>query len=306
MKKEIDTIDPTMGTTIDECPRKFYLSFILNLTTKYEKDYFVSGRAWDAARGEIEKTDRGELLPFGKRWDNAMKVLDEIYENANTQFINPKREKSNIVSLLQLYLKDFPNPPYKVLASNVGFKFPYKDFYLGGELDRYMEWPPYGIVVGEDKTTVIVIGSRNYDNYRAGFTLGQYANQITHYNWAVRQITENVFGTCVLIASLDIPKRATTIRQQFDQIWIQHSEQKIRDYLDLCESRMSKIRWCEKEGKWPKSGRQCSGSWGFQACEFKELCLMDLPLDQINEETIPWNLYKQARRWRPWDGDKGR
>jgi len=311
-KEEIDTIDPTMGSTLDECPRKFFLTFKLNLTTAYEPDYFISGRAWDAARGELETLEieiEGSKVSnptFAQRWESAMRKLNFIYDNANPRFINPKRDKPNIITLLELFLEQNKEPPYTVLASNIGFRFPYKDFYLGGELDRYMQWEPYGVVVGEDKTTVMVIGSKGYDNYRAGFKLGQYANQITHYHWAASQITEKVFGTCVLVASLDIPKRPTTIRQQFEQIWIQHSDQKVRDYLDLCESRIARIRWHEKEGKWPKEGRHCTGGWGFHQCEFKELCIMDIPLNQITWETIPQNLFKQATTWKPWDGDKGR
>jgi len=292
------TLDPSMGSTIDECLRKTYYRYILGITPLHEPDYFVSGRAWDAMLGAwaTEGTT-------AERYTRALAAMQDVYDRCNCNFFKPVRTPENLTALFTKYVEwEKEEPPYTILASNVGFQFPYKDFFLGGEMDRYLEWPPYGVVVDENKTTTIIPESKGWPNYEEGFILGRYANQVTHYLWSVMQVSENVWGTRVLVACLDIPKRESTIRTLFQPIWIRRTQAQILDYLDLCELRMRKLRDAWSRKCWPKEGQQCTGSWGFSACEYVPLCKLPIPLKQIE---IPTNLYLIGEPWAPWNGIKG-
>lgn len=308
-----NTIDPTTNACTNECLRKVYWEQVRCIVPSSEPTYFISGRAWDQAMHYIESmeftTPEGELLKqpsLGVRWEYALKAMNSVYDSARCDFIDPKRDRANLMKLLELFIEQNSNPPYKVLASNLHFKLPYKDFQMGGELDSYYSWPPYGVVVNENKTTSIVIGSKNYERYKDSFTLGQYGNQLLHYLWAVSQISEDVYGTHVRVASLDIPKRESTIRQQFDSVWLSPAREQIHDYLTVCQESIARLRRAWKKWRWPKEGRHCTGAWGLTACPYRHLCLMPVPLHLMEDNNIPWQLYMQAREWKPWDGDKGR
>lgn len=312
-----DTIDPTMGSTADECLRLFYYTFVRNLTPEFEPDYFVSGRAWDAAMGIVESnihyhTDmhgkKWEMrdLSYEQRWRMALEAMNRVYDTCRCNFFSPLRTRENLMQLLELYMLEHQQNPYQIIDANISFRFPFEDFFLGGEIDRYMNWDKVGVVVNENKTTTYVIDQSKYDNYRQQFKLGQYANQVLHYFWAVSQVSEEVNGAVASIASLDIPKRASTQRQQFDQIWLYPTQAQVEDYLDVCRFRMATLRTAWQEWKWPKQGRHCSGPWGFRRCTYYDLCRLGIPLWKMEDEMIPWSKFVQARTWQPWAGDKGR
>lgn len=297
MTKEINTIDPSMGSAVDECARKFYFRYVRGVTPIWEPDYFISGRAWDAMLGEWRKDGTPS-----ERYVAALSAMQAVYDTCRCEFFNERRTPENLTALFAYYIEweEF-QPPYKVLGSNLGFRFPYKDFFLGGELDAFLEWPPYGVVVDENKTTTIIPESKGWPRYEDGFSLGRYANQITHYLWACMQISEEVWGTRALIACLDIPKRPTTQRTLFQPLWLKRTQAQILDYLDLCEARMRKIRDCQARGVWPKEGQHCTGGWGFSRCEYAPLCQLPIHLEDIE---VPLNLYRVGEPWAPWDGVK--
>lgn len=295
-----DCIDPTMGSAMDECPRRFYWRHIRGVTPLTEPDYFVSGRAWDAALGEwFNPKEPNEKA----RFKAAAQAMQRTYDTSRCAYFHPKRTVENLFALFSKYVLEMGDVQFKVLDSNVGFKLPYKDFWLGGEIDRYTEWPHYGVVVEEEKTTLNYPEKKGWDNYVEGFKLGRYANQIKHYTWAVMQITGEIWGVRVHISSLDIPARSTTKRTLFEQVWIKFTDDELLDYLSLCEQRMERILRCWETWTWPKAGHHCTGGWGFSKCEYAPLCRMKAPLHLIE---VPFNEYLEGEPWRPWDGVKGK
>ena len=294
--KEIKTIDPTIGSMVDECMRKVYWRIKRGVTPLWEPDYFVSGRAWDAMMGEWEKTEDEQAC-----YAAAIRAMHKVYDTCNCENFNERRTPENLTSLFSLYVTQAEQKHYNVIDSNVGFEMPYKDFMLGGEIDRYLSWPPYGVVIDENKTTTVIPGKSGWDNYASGFDLGRYANQLTHYFWAVCEISEDVWGTRVMVACLDIPKRASTERTQFQPLWKPRNKAQVEDYLQLCEKRMADIRRAEKLNVWPKGGQHCTGGWGFSQCEYRSLCELPIPLDQIE---IPEERFLVGEPWAPWDGIK--
>lgn len=294
-----NTIDPSIGGIVDECARKFYYRYIRGITPLKEPDYFVSGRAWDAARGAWEANIEDPKVAFQAATD----AINRVYDTCNCDFFKDNRTRENLIALLTRFVLSHGDPPYKTIGSNIGFKFPYKDFYLGGELDQYMDWPPYGVVVGEEKTTTVIPGSKGWPSYENQFTLGRYSNQQVHYQWATLQVSENLWGTRILVACLDIPKRASTERTLFQPIWKQVVRQEMLDYLTLCEERHEKILRCWDKWRWPKEGQHCTGPWGSFPCEYQLLCKLPVALHQLE---IPSNLFKVGEPWAPWDGIKGK
>lgn len=294
-----DTIDPTMGGTVDECMRKFFFRHIAGLTPIVEPDYFTSGRAWDAAhKAWFEDYEK----PLEERYRAAIQAIHHTYETSTCRQPREKRDAPNLIELFTRFLTKWEEPQYRVLDSNVGFRLPYEDFWLGGEMDAYCDWPKYKVVVHENKTTTIIPGSRGWENYVAGFAVGRYANQTMQYTWAAMQLAEDVWGARVLVACLDIPKRDSTVRQLFEAIWLLKNETKLDEYLNLCRYRMARIRAAWKTWHWPKEGQTCAGGWGFSRCEYFPLCAMHYPFDSIE---VPEAYYRVDVPWAPWDGEKG-
>ena len=297
-KEEPLILDPSKRGAIQECARRYAFEFKLGITPRRTPDYFLSGRAWDDALGEWNKGRDGDAAR------RAIKAIYEVYQEEDLEYINPKRTPENVASLFERYLDYFKEEPFKIIRSNIGFllPFPGEDFLLGGEIDQYAEWPNLGVVVHENKTTTIIPQrSAAYDRYLAGFSLGQYADQLLHYYWAVSQVTEKPWGVCITIACLDIPKRASTKRQLFDRKLFPINEQQVEDYLDSLRMAAWKVHRCEKLQRWPREGKHCTGGWGFQACAYQHLCRTNIPLEKLE---IPSNLYKEGRQWAPWEGIK--
>lgn len=294
-----DTLDPTMGGTIDECLRKFFYRHITGIAPTFEPDYFAAGRAWDAAMGEWFSRSEPEAA---KRYQAAVRSIYRAYETSTCSLPREKRTPENLVELFNRFVSHHVEPPYTVIRSNVAFRLPFSDFYLGGELDQYCHWERFGVVVHENKTTTIIPGSKGFENYVDGFALGRYANQILQYIWAASQLTEQVWGARILVACLDIPKRASTERKLFEAIWLHRSPIRLAEYLDLCRYRMAKVRNAWKTWDWPKEGQQCAGGWGFNRCEYFHLCSQHASLEDIE---VPESYFRIGVPWAPWDGEKG-
>jgi len=289
-----DTIDHTAGSLLDECDRAYYYFVIRGLRPVYERDYFISGKAWDRALGRLNDS----TLDKADRLTQARLAIRETWAHSKCEYVHENRAPDNLIHLLDLFIENYGfDHEYEILESNIYFRFPYKDFFIGGEIDAYIDWPGLGVIADENKTTNGVIS----DAYLAGFFLGGYANQLKTYNWACRQITENLWGNRVNIASLAIPKRKSTQRTLFQSLLIQPPEQEILDVLELYERRMGRLRENWKLWSWPKCGTHCEGGWGFSACDYRFICKISTRLGE--EEVIPQQ-YRVAD-WRPWEGQKG-
>jgi hypothetical protein len=287
-----------MTHCIAECERKFYFCYLRNVGLEGEPDYYVSGRAWDAAIGAFETKGNLRL-----RYEAAVKAINKVYDETTCEYFKPIRERDNVLALLERYVEEFPTPDYTVMAHNLPLKIEIAPrLFLGGELDKYMQWEPYGLVIGETKTSNQVPGSKYWDSYMAQFRLGQYAHQIDHYNMVVeRAIGRKPWGTCVFTACLDIPKRATTVRQLFSRIWIEHNEARSRDWLDTIQLQNEKAKWCWENWTWPPSGQRCTGAYGTAPCEYRFICQLGMELHELNE--LP-AIYVPKGKWAPWDGIK--
>jgi hypothetical protein len=289
-----DTLDHTTGCMIDECDRKYYWFKIRGIRALYEKDYFIAGKAWDRA---LKVINQAELEP-AVRVQKAFQTIRQTYSRAKCDFIGEKRSAENVILLLNKFIDTYGfYPKYKVLASNVPFRFPYKDFFIGGELDAYLDWSGLGVVYDENKTTA----GKITDPYLANFYLGAYAQQLNIYNWACRQVTENLWGSQVTVACLDIPKRESTKRVLFQRLLIQPHELHIIETLNTFERRMERLRENWRQNSWPMKGQHCEGGWGFGSCEYRWLCR--IPCAPEEAEVLP-SLYREAP-WEPWYGEKG-
>lgn len=291
--------DPTKVHSIQECARLFYFSHIRNIAPEKEPDYFTSGHAWDAAMGALEAID----VPQDEAIINAYKEINRVYDETSCDSFHPARTRASVLQLLDLYLDEghFP-PPYKVFASNLPVAVPYSNFFLAGELDKYMEWDPYGLVIGETKTSLLHSGSKSWLGYTQQFELGSYGHQVTHYATIVEMMTgKKVSSCCIFTACLDIPKRVTTVRNQFSRIWVEHSQQKRENWLDAVSLADAKFSYCWTNWSWPVEGQKCTGAWGTKPCAFRHICISHIPLHSL--EQIP-AIYKNAGEWAPWDGKK--
>ncbi len=313
-----EIFDYTMGDTWDDCPRKLYW-FLRGVTLLEEPDYFVAGRAWQVGLTEWYN-HRGSQ---GERLQAAQAGILKCYAESGTIVTDDARNHQNLLNLLSLYIMQFPSEPWTFVLCELGWMYPLSDFFLGGAMDGYLRWPPYGPMVLENKTMKFYITDNTLPVYRLNM-------QVTQYIWGLQTtIEEEIWGCLMNIASLLIPKRASTERELFCRGIEQRSDFELKRFEEEWKARVASIRamwgegdtllsWKRKysyllsspiqhdnavssawpEWSWPMNGRFCGGGYGLKPCMYHLLCEMGTSVEKTH---VPDNLYTYRDQWKPWE-----
>lgn len=312
-----DTFDYTMGDTWEDCPAKLYF-LLRGVVTIEEPDYFVSGRAWTNALTAWYMTKGTQE----ERLDAARAEMIKTYAEAKSHPTTPERSLDNLLNLLDLYILTYPQEGWVMIAGEVGWRFPLSDFYLGGSMDGYIRWDPYGPINLENKTTLAYVTEETLLQYRLHL-------QVTQYIWGLEKtIMEPVWGSLVNIAFLRIMKSAQKA-QQFARSIEQRRPDELSSFEEKWKWRVSAIRsmWHSKsngmeqwrrrykhhlsnwkpqpspqtiwpEWSWPQLGRFCGGGYGLKPCPYFWLCQQGTDVTKLH---IPENIYRFREPWEPWE-----
>ena len=313
-----DTFDYTMGDTWEDCKAKLYF-FLRGIAPIDEPDYFVSGRAWTDALTAWYMTEGKHQ----EKLDAARVAMIKVYGSSATVIFAPERTLDNLLDLFDLYIMEFPAEGWKMVAGEIGWVWPLSDFFLGGAMDGYIRWNPYGPLVFETKTTLGYVTEQTTLQYQLNL-------QVTQYHWGLGQhLMEEVWGVLMNLAYLKILQKAK-VAKQFMR-WIeQRSQNQLRLFEENWKARVAAIRamwrksnemqaWRKqyshhlskplqhidsipyKAWSWPQDGRFCGGGYGLKPCPYFHLCTQGIAVAEVH---IPLNIYTYRPKWKPWERSK--
>lgn len=291
------TFDWTLRSTFRACPRKFYW---FNRGADYISipAYFTAGRVWQIMLDtwytpQVVKGMSSQAIV--EKMQHAIGVGRSVWEEEGTLGFKDNTME-NMEELFKHYVGTYPIEPFRVIGSEKGWEWPITGtpYMLGGSLDAYVEWEPYGYLVMENKTSGVYLT----DQYIAQYN---FSGQVTQYTWFLTQLKgEEVFGCLVNMACKRIPKRKTP-----DNLFARDLQKRDEFELDeFLEGMLLDIADIEREWErwiWPKTTNalQCTGGIGLAPCLFKNICLQKIKpwdIDPLAYEGIKW----REEEWKPW------
>ena len=293
--------DNTMISNFVSCPRALYW-FMRRVISDYIPPYFTFGRAFGQGINTWHETQSGNL-PIEARIAAAQKTAEDIWmkeqpmEKGNDNF-------ANLTSMIDTYCWVYgKDEAWETIATEIGFQVPIPGTTVNysGALDSYINWPGYGLLLREDKTT---------GNYITDAFINQWthSSQVTGYIWALWQtLGEEPFGALMNFASKR-PRKDATLR--FSRDLQKRDEFRTQRFMEDTVELIDNIRRQWDTWKWPQWGERnpmnCVGGPGKSPCAYRPLCL--LPTD-------PWELdkdlnlvgmgFSERPPWTPWarEGD---
>lgn len=287
-----DTFDNSMRKW-RSCPRKSYWTR-RGFTYAGKPAYFAFGSAWGATQAAWYSQASSDK-PTAERALNALQIgLKNWDASAAEGARNDTRE--NLVRLWGLYTDMYPEEPWEMVASEMGWQYPLRDsgYMLGGAIDGYISWPPFGMLVLETKTSGVWLG----DQYLRQWSFSQ---QVTGYIWYLTQLLgeEQVFGCLMNLACKQISKAGKT--PQFNRKLEKRSTEELEEFERSWISDIEVLEKYYSEEFFPKTDNpiNCAGGIGKSACLFQPLCLSSIPLEELDPLQFE-SIVLQKEEWEPW------
>lgn len=292
------TLDNTLRTTYRGCPRKLYwLLRGYDYESGTKPAYFIFGSAFTEMQDHWYKNGSYEkALQAGKDYWEANIEGKETFKPDNLETLE---------GLWKLYVERYPTEPWKLIAGEVGWRFPIgevkgKTLWYGGSMDGYVEWEGYGFLVLENKTT----GGWLSTIYLAQWA---YAPQITGYIWGLTQLVGKeeggVFGCLMNLSCKNLPgPRSKRTTDQFARKLEQRSSSALKEFEDevLDDFRLITDEWERWIWKKTVDPGECVGRPGRSACLYRHICVTPIPFEEIDPLTFQGIKLRESE-WRPWE-----
>lgn len=293
-----DTWDATMLTMFWQCPRSFYW-FLRGV------DYNALNRpaffSWGSAFQEMltswyEKTNLSEA----ERFEQALAV-GLRYWDAEAEDNPPLNTRAGLIKVFEAYIEFYPTEPWNLVegGGELGWIWPVNgSYYLGGSLDGYINWPGYGTLILENKTS----GSYLSDLYISQWA---YSTQITNYIWYLTQLLgkDKAFGCLVNMATKVLPgPRANWKTPRFTRSLETRTSITLKNFRYQVLETIGRARHCWDSWKWPRTLNHlnCSGGAGISSCKMKRICLLDEHFEELDPPLMFDYLEYRKETWEPW------
>ena len=299
-----DTFDNTMLQKECGCPRELYW-FLRGIDYRVSPPYFAWGRAWGAGLNAFYECDESlEIrLLIGLKAATALWEAESPEGRVNDTLENLQRV---FTQYAQCYGRE--NWTQGKEHGELGFAFPIPgtQIYYAGAIDAYIEWPGYGALLREDKTTGGYV-TANYMGY------WMRASQVTGYLWALAQILGEVpFGALINMVS---KRKSKNMEDQFARNMPMKSEWQLNEFMRDTVEIADRIRKRWDTGTtvgsypnwlWPKLGERvylkCSGGAGTSPCLYNSLCAVEADpwtLDETYDYEDEYSI--RSEKWAPWE-----
>jgi len=299
-----ETYDNTLLSLAAQCPRRLYW-FLRRVVPSKRPPYFIWGQAlgvglneWHSLQGKENEEKRILLALRAARLEWEKDPPEEQLSEGDPN------SWENLSECLQLYAEAY-GPEERWVPTygkgEIGFSFPIEGTTVsyGGSIDQPIEWPGYGKMIREDKST----GGYITPSYMASW---DFSTQVAGYLWAYSQILgEPPYGALMNVISKRKRKEPSL---RFGRKLIEYSQfqldQFIRDTVLLIDAiRREWDRWI-----WPMLGRRnpiiCAGGMGRSPCEYRSLCLLESePWDLEDGEVLSSGEFILRPEWEPWARD---
>lgn len=297
--------DNTMLTSADECMRRLLL-FWSGLEAVEEPAYFAFGRIWQDTLA-VWYTTSGDTAT---RLAAGLSFIDQAWADSGAR-ADGVNNPDNLRYLLLFYAIEYGKEPWEVLAlkgrMELGFSFPLSGtpWSLTGALDGYINWPPYGLLLLENKTAGLYLN----DQYMSQWG---FSPQVTQYLWGLTQLLgEAPFGALMNCASKRISDKAKAEFKKSgavpENIFMRNLEKRSAFKLKEFETHTRLLiedivrEWERKV--WPKTKNHqlCVGGIGKSPCPFRRLCLADSEPWEMDEASLLMSDLKwRDGPWEPW------
>jgi len=297
--------DNTLRVNFHQCQRKFYWWKIRQVDYLIRPAYFAWGSAWHLIKGTWYSLPGSKAKPFSPEWkEAALEALVtglDLWDNSGaTDAKNDTRD--NLIRLWKAYVRTYPTESWSLVkgGSEVGWLWPLpqaggmaSQYFLGGSMDGYIDWPGFGTLPLEEKTTGIWLSDFFMMQWR-------FSSQITGYFWYAVQLLGDCVGVLINMATKQVVKCTGTTPQFSSQIE-SRTEEDLKEFerdwrRDIEAVERSWDRW-----HWPKTTDtiNCTGGIGKSACPYKGLCLSGLEPHLLDPLAFP-NLTYREEKWEPW------
>uniref|UniRef100_A0A6M3LLR5 PD-(D/E)XK nuclease superfamily protein n=1 Tax=viral metagenome TaxID=1070528 RepID=A0A6M3LLR5_9ZZZZ len=281
------TYDNTIMAQANECKRKLYW-FLRGYDYQDTPAYFAFGRVWEVV---LDTWSGGKVT-----YEEAIEAGRKEWESSGVQAGKNYDTFENLEALFKLYTETYPSEPFKIIGAEKGWEWPIPgtNWFLGGSLDTFIEWPGYGIMVKENKTLGIYLT----DNYISQWT---YSDQVAGYIWYLTQLKgAEVYGCLMDLAYKKILK-GTGTTPQFYRSLETRSEQQLNEFIERSCEVIEDIHHAWDRWTWPKTKNpiNCVGGIGKSSCLFRGVCLSEAHFTKI-DPLMYQGIVAREGEWEPW------
>jgi len=295
--------DATLLSMIWSCPRAFYWFMRrVDYAGEAKPPYFT----WGASFQEI--LSAWYSLPEEQRLDNVEQAK-EIALDAGLQMWDkegidkpPSDTRDGLIRIFSDYIEFYPTEPWHIVkgGAELGWMYPLREtpYYLAGSLDGYVNWPGYGILILENKTS----GRYLSDNYISQWA---FSPQITNYIWYLTQLRQKeAFGCLVNMICKIVPgAKANWSTPRFTRSLETRSKVALQEFENQVLYTIQQAEDFWNDWYFPKTLNHvnCAGGPGTAPCKMKRICLLDEPFTELDPPAMYSYLKYRDTEWKPWE-----
>lgn len=306
-----ETVDNTIRSTYNQCPRKLYWflrRFDYDPETK--PPYFVWGAAWQEILTvwyNVGTQTTPGTHPHMVRAAQALRAGWDYWDRAGC-FESSNNTRKLFELKWEAYLHEYPTEDFEFTPDSmeVGWRFPLvgTPYFYGGSLDGGgIRWPGVGTLVIENKTS----GSYLSDNHIASW---RYSPQIKGYCWYASQIMgEDFHGVLMnLMTKMHPGPRSNWKTPLFARTIVKLEPWHLEEFETDLRKDIQRIENSFSDWYWPLTTdfNNCTGGAGKAPCLFRHLCLSDRPYYE-EDPTRYSGICELQTAWEPWlrESDQG-
>ena len=300
-------LDNSKRSTFVACPRKYLLSYILDLDTKKGKTALRYGSAWhgmmEGYYSDIKENGWGPSN-IDKANDYGIQAWKDATNEAE-YFDDDYRSYENCLTCFAEYIGHFASDRHDLEVIDTETMFKIRMKLSDDEFVRYPRVAKYGLFfTGKLDLHVFLSGQEWITEFKTtGQSIGvqisrlERTPQLIGYNWAANQIGHQIAGN--LVSLHQISSRKSTVTEKWGKLTIKfHRQPHIYTTGDLLSWRDSflytaeKIYEAEEMSYYPMMYDSC---YQFGPCKFTQLCNQNRPvpeLDTSNYMNRHWNVLK--------------
>jgi len=300
-----DTWDNTVRGLAISCPRKLYYFLRgFDYASGTKPPYFVWGSAWEEILATWYAGGPAITQPNTAGYQThaylSLQMGLELWDAAGAEDKGVNK-RSSLEPIWRSYLETYPLEPWTLVerGAEAGWTFPLQGtpFYLGGAFDGFVDYPPYGKLILENKTD----GGYLSDNYVESWS---FSPQVTGYLWYATKVLGNeVYGCLMNLATKNLPgPKSKWTTPRFKRTIVRKTAPQLEAFERHAAWHIAKIKHDHWDTwYWPQSldKNQCCGGPGLAPCLFKALCLSGLESSSASPGDFPF-LGERLGPWQPW------
>lgn len=290
-------LDASQIETFESCPKKWFYSYVQNLTTKHPNTALSTG-SWlhEALNHYYTEIQRGRSPHMQIR--HTLEYARSLTEgNAGRRWPRVRAEPQFHLERLKAYLFHWLNEDsnMEVIAVEKGFSYLlYEDddrrYILEGMIDLVTHKPRMGLTVTDHKTQSRAYEKYFYNHQAMNYLIATGAAyfEYDYIGWQ-KEINENTFDRPIWAAPPDILDQwKLDVRLVFDQMYNMRYRPEYGKYQLGEDMRV---------GDFPRRRNSCQTKFGI--CEFHSIC--QVPDSSSWQPVVIQSKYTQKdERWKAW------